>query len=406
MGTIAEKLAYLNNTKTAIKNAIIDKGVTVEDTDTFREYADKIAEISSGGSIIDRTYIFNGEDTTPAWNTDLVGTGTAFAQNSNSWVWRINGDSVNNGRRLWESDVQSNMQSFVFNKLVQWSSYNTLNIQLSYHTNPSYQYNQFALGAVTTYPTNYNNATPNSNKRIYINHDGSSVNIGKMNRLYSVNVSNWDNSYFSIYKCDGIWELSKIWLESDRVGNREYYLDFEFNDNKDACSDKTMPTTYGTIADGMFTTNTSNVTSITNFYCDNMKTQNFCIEVRCKINSFNGSLVDILEFASGSYTYFWFNIYKNGNYEIGGFMGSSSAVADKSGASGVTTNNEWFTVKVRFIQKPTRKYEIYFNDVLTATQTNSYSFQNFTGMYLNGGATNTSYKGSVSYDYIRMYWES
>ena len=49
MGTIAEKLNYLNTTKTNIKNAIIEKGVEVSDSDTFRDYATKIADISSGG---------------------------------------------------------------------------------------------------------------------------------------------------------------------------------------------------------------------------------------------------------------------------------------------------------------------------------------------------------------------
>lgn len=45
MGTTADKLAYLNGTKTAIKNAIINKGVAVPDGTTFRAYADKIADI-------------------------------------------------------------------------------------------------------------------------------------------------------------------------------------------------------------------------------------------------------------------------------------------------------------------------------------------------------------------------
>lgn len=49
MGTIAEKLTYLNGTKTAIKNAIINKGVAVSDTDTFRSYASKIESIQTGG---------------------------------------------------------------------------------------------------------------------------------------------------------------------------------------------------------------------------------------------------------------------------------------------------------------------------------------------------------------------
>lgn len=42
MGTIADKIEYLNETKTAIKNALINKGATISDTDTFRSYADKI----------------------------------------------------------------------------------------------------------------------------------------------------------------------------------------------------------------------------------------------------------------------------------------------------------------------------------------------------------------------------
>ena len=49
MATTAEKLIYLNETKTAIKDAIEAQGVEVADDATFRSYADRIAEISSGG---------------------------------------------------------------------------------------------------------------------------------------------------------------------------------------------------------------------------------------------------------------------------------------------------------------------------------------------------------------------
>lgn len=45
MGTTAEKLNYLKQTKTQIKTAIKNKGVDIEDTDTFRSYADKIDDI-------------------------------------------------------------------------------------------------------------------------------------------------------------------------------------------------------------------------------------------------------------------------------------------------------------------------------------------------------------------------
>lgn len=46
MGTIAEKLEYLEGTKTDIKNAIIEKGQSVSSSDTFRSYGDKIRAIT------------------------------------------------------------------------------------------------------------------------------------------------------------------------------------------------------------------------------------------------------------------------------------------------------------------------------------------------------------------------
>lgn len=47
MGTISDKLDYLNDTKDAIKTAIVNKGVTVGANDTFRSYATKIGSIST-----------------------------------------------------------------------------------------------------------------------------------------------------------------------------------------------------------------------------------------------------------------------------------------------------------------------------------------------------------------------
>ena len=50
MGTITDKLNKLTETKSAIKTAIVNKGVAVSDSDTFASYANKIASISGGGS--------------------------------------------------------------------------------------------------------------------------------------------------------------------------------------------------------------------------------------------------------------------------------------------------------------------------------------------------------------------
>lgn len=45
----ADKLLYLQDTKSAIKDAIVAKGVTVPTGTTFRDYATKIGEIATGG---------------------------------------------------------------------------------------------------------------------------------------------------------------------------------------------------------------------------------------------------------------------------------------------------------------------------------------------------------------------
>lgn len=55
MGTTADKLKYLTETKQAIKNAIIEMGVEIDDNTPFREYANKILEITTGVDTTDAT---------------------------------------------------------------------------------------------------------------------------------------------------------------------------------------------------------------------------------------------------------------------------------------------------------------------------------------------------------------
>ena len=48
----ADKMSYLLETKSQIKNAIVNKGIEVAETDSFRSYAEKIGSIETGGSTI------------------------------------------------------------------------------------------------------------------------------------------------------------------------------------------------------------------------------------------------------------------------------------------------------------------------------------------------------------------
>lgn len=61
MGTVADKLNKIIDTKANIKNAIITKGVSVSDADTFASYAEKILSISGGGDTPDEPYTPNAD---------------------------------------------------------------------------------------------------------------------------------------------------------------------------------------------------------------------------------------------------------------------------------------------------------------------------------------------------------
>lgn len=63
MGSISDKISYLEQTKRKIADAIVEKGQTVVyDSDTFRSYADKIKEISTKGDTEPITIIPEAED--------------------------------------------------------------------------------------------------------------------------------------------------------------------------------------------------------------------------------------------------------------------------------------------------------------------------------------------------------
>lgn len=84
--SITNKLTYLEDTKTQIKEAIKAKGVEVSDNDTFRSYASKIGDIQTGGGsgdcVADICFDDIGYTTTPQYMVD----GVAYAlQIKNSW---------------------------------------------------------------------------------------------------------------------------------------------------------------------------------------------------------------------------------------------------------------------------------------------------------------------------------
>lgn len=57
MGTTAEKLSYLNGTKNVLKTNLINKSVTLTGNETFRELANKVNDIQTGGGKASPEYV-------------------------------------------------------------------------------------------------------------------------------------------------------------------------------------------------------------------------------------------------------------------------------------------------------------------------------------------------------------
>ena len=79
MGTINDKLSKLVTTKESIKSAIISKGVSVADSDTFASYANKILEIQS---TITNSKINTIEELKNNWKYKLVSLTSSTSYNS------------------------------------------------------------------------------------------------------------------------------------------------------------------------------------------------------------------------------------------------------------------------------------------------------------------------------------
>lgn len=72
MGTISEKLDYLKETKTQIKEALVAKHATVSDSDTFRSYADKIKNLPQVDATLVTKEITENGTYTAATDTEQI----------------------------------------------------------------------------------------------------------------------------------------------------------------------------------------------------------------------------------------------------------------------------------------------------------------------------------------------
>ena len=69
---VMQKIDYLDDTKHQIKDAIIEKGQQIEDNDPFRDYVEKIKELTTGDIRLFNTIDEMNNDQKPKKDGDLA----------------------------------------------------------------------------------------------------------------------------------------------------------------------------------------------------------------------------------------------------------------------------------------------------------------------------------------------
>ena len=275
--TIQDKLAYLEETKEMIKEAIIAKGGSVSDEDTFRSYADKIETIETGGGTGDcnvsacfdevgytfvPVYIQEGLKTAAqfkaAWNPANTSIDMTGYEDSTVFFPKIDTSKVTTLSRAFEdtsilvfpnNDFPSLQTNNTFNSTFQNAS-RLVSIDFGVIPNNIYELNKTFSGCTNLERLKINNAGTTFKLSIstfegckslsedieqcnifeYIDYNEANLNttFSDAKLVHDLNFTNPISLYYSFEKCD-INNKSITFTFNDYTNTNSNYLNYTFN---------------------------------------------------------------------------------------------------------------------------------------------------------------------------------
>ena len=183
MGTITDKLNKLAETKSAIKTAIVNKGVSISDSDTFASYADKIASISGGGSAHKFDFTVLGYDNDECNDANEIA--NYVINNKYHSVSEIE-DGILYGKELYDSNYEISNENVDKDRILFYPK-----LTLPYQFNYS---NVLYIPNITVNWRSYSTGSDN-----YINYHLikiRGINGSVRGSIYSINCLSFKNCYF------------------------------------------------------------------------------------------------------------------------------------------------------------------------------------------------------------------
>lgn len=240
MGTTAEKLNYLNNTKNTLKTNLTNKSVALTGNETFRELANKVNDIQTGGGKASPEYVsfrnYAGISLDLSWldTSNITDMSRMFES-----CGKLTGLDVSGFNTVKATNMSNMFYGCSSLASLDVSSFNTSNV-----TDMSYMFSSLNYGIQNLDLSNFDTSKVTNMSRMFSYCQG----------LKTLNISNFNTSK--------VTNMSNMFYYSDSLTN----LDVSSFDTSNVTDMSSMFNEYGGVSLDVSNFNTSKVTNMSSMF--------------------------------------------------------------------------------------------------------------------------------------------